>query len=249
VSTSPLYIPSNGEVCFWAEVNYTGGGTVTTPEECITAIPSSFVYINLDAAVAGPLDIVTHPMDTAGVLDVTGYINYPVDPVKLRPATLENTVTYSIVSGSLPSGLSLTTIDATRAQIAGIPTVAGSFSVGIEGVDEDGYTDSVIINYTISSDVPPPELSGNVDAGYDGSSGSGSVDLNTFNSGGPATSWALTEDPDGGPMPSEISFDSATGILSVSAPCVWWYGQVTATNATGSSEASISVYDQNCMMF
>jgi hypothetical protein len=248
-ATSPLYIPSNGEVCFWAEINYSSGATATTLQECVTAAPSSLVYIDLVEPVVGPVAIVTQPADTAGVLDVGGYINYAVDPVKLRPVTMENTVAYSIVSGALPSGMSLTTIDATRAQIAGIPTEAGSFSVVIQGEDEDGNTDTVTINYTISSDIPPPSLPGYVQASYDGSSGSGVVDLNTFNSGGAATSWALSVGIEGGPLPAEISLDSATGVLSVSASCIWWYGQVTATNASGSSEAEISVSDQSCDMY
>lgn len=245
VATSPLYIPSNGEVCFWAEINYTSGSTATTLQECVSAVPSSLIYVNLVAPVAGPVDIITQPADTSGVLDEVGYIDFPVFPVRLSPTTIENTVSYSVISGSLPGGMSLVVMDATRALIVGIPTEAGSFSAVIQGEDEDGYTDSVTINYTISSDTPPPELPSNINASYNSS---GVVDLTAFNIGGPATSWALSYNPawEQEPPPPGVSLDSATGLLTISDSCIWWDGLVTATNASGSSEVSIMIYDQNC---
>lgn len=247
VPTSPLHIPSNGEVCFWAEISYTNGSSATSLEECVTAAPSSLVYIDLVAPVAGPLAIATLPADTAGVLNISGYLSTPTTPVKLTPVTMESSVTYSIISGALPSGVALTPISATRAVITGIPTESGNFSIVVEAVDVDGNTDTVTINYAISSDTPPPNLGAYVEVLY----GNPPVvyDLNDYNTGGAATGWELSYNPawEQYPPPSGVSLDPVTGLLTISDTCVIWEGMIIATNSSGSSEATIRIDDYpNC---
>lgn len=244
IPTSPLYIPSNGEVCLWAEISYTNGSSATTLQECVTAAPNSLIYVDLFAPVAGPLTITTIPVGTAGVLDVTGYINYPITPVKLRPTTMESSVSYSIVSGALPNGVTLTSIDATRSQLAGIPLESGNFSVVIEGIDVDGNTDTVAVNFTVINDVPPPALDGLIQI----SNGIGVYNLSDYNNGGIATSWALSYNPlwEQGPPPASVTFNTTTGVLTLSEDCTWWQGKVIATNSNGSSEANIDIFNPNC---
>ncbi len=245
--TNPLYIPSNGEVCFWADITYTNGFSATTLVECVTAAPSSLIYVDLYAPVAGPLAITTQPIDTSGVLNVSGYLNYPVTPVRIRPVTMETAVSYSIVSGILPSGMAMTTVNATQAMIAGIPTEAGNFSIVVEAVDVDGNTDTVTINYMISTDTPPPDLGTFIEINY--SNPPVVYDLNDYNSGGDATSWTLTYNPlwEQVPPPSGVSLDPATGLLTISDTCVYWQGIVIATNSSGSSEVGIWIDDYpNC---
>ncbi|MDH5184205.1 MAG: carboxypeptidase-like regulatory domain-containing protein, partial [Gammaproteobacteria bacterium] len=60
-STAPLYIPSNGEVCFWAEISFDNGSNGTTAETCFTAVPGSLVSVDLVAPIAGPVNIFTRP--------------------------------------------------------------------------------------------------------------------------------------------------------------------------------------------
>lgn len=243
--TAPLYIPSNGEVCFWADISFDDGSSGSTLETCLTPAPGSLVNVDLLLPVAGPVNITTTPADTAGVLDVMGYLGYAIEPVQVKPTTYETTVNYTIVSGTLPTGLSLNTVNATRADITGVVTETGSFSVVVQGIDADGTTDTVTINYNVTTDVPPPELPGWIyaDIWYSPAT----LDLNIYNTGGAVTTWALTYNPawEQSPPPPEITVNPSTGLLTISGgSCVWWYGSVTATNASGTAESSIDV--TNC---
>lgn len=58
-------------------------------------------------------------------------------------------MTYSVLSGSLPGGLSLTTIANNEAKISGTPTTAGTFSFTLRAVNSIGTSDqafSITIN-------------------------------------------------------------------------------------------------------
>lgn len=349
VPTSPLYIPSNGEVCFWADIEFDNGSSGPTPEVCVTAAPGSLINVDLVAPGTGPVVIATQPAAAAGILDMAGSLSFPVDPVSLRTATFETSVNYAIISGALPSGLSLNPVTATRAEIVGVPTESGAFSIVVEATDSDGFTDTVIINFnittepvvittspaptagvlqmngylgfpvtdvqvfptsletdvtysilggglpagltisqatttmatisgvptetgvfnvivratdndgytdninvrfTVTADTPPPLLDEFISVGF-GRGGSGlpeQFDLNSFNFGGPVTSWTLTEDiiSGAGPVPAGISLDPVTGILTITEYCIFWSGQLTATNGGGSSTVPIEIYDGGC---
>jgi len=155
VSSSPLNIPSNGEVCFWAEINFDNGSTGTTLEQCVSAGPNATVNIDLVSPISGPVNIVTTPAATANVLDVLAYENYPVQRVQVQTSTFETAVSYSIISGVLPAGLSLNTVSAVRAEIVGVPLSFGDYTVVIQA-DDGTSIDTVTINYTVTTDVPPP---------------------------------------------------------------------------------------------
>lgn len=243
--TAPLYIPSNGEVCFWAEISFDNGSNGTTAEACITAAPGSLVNVDLVAPIAGPVNIVTRPADTAGVLDVVAYLNYPIRRVQFQPTTYETAVSYAIVSGTLPAGLSLNPANPTSAEISGVVTEAGAFTVVIQATDAEGDTDSITVNYTVTADTPPPELD-YVDVSY--TDVPASFDLNVFNLAGPATNWILSENiiSEDGPPPAGLSLDPATGILTVTEWCIFWQGDVTASNVSGSSTSTIYVENWGC---
>lgn len=243
--TAPLYIPSNGEVCFWAEISFDNGSNGTTNESCITAAPGSLVIVDLVAPIAGPVNISTRPADTAGVLDVVGYLNYPIRRVQFQPTTYETAVSYAIISGALPAGLSLNPVNPTGAEISGVATVTGSYSVVVQAIDAEGDTDSITVNYTVTADIPPPELDW-VDISY--TEAPASFDMNLFNLAGPATSWMLSENiiSENGPPPAGLSLDPATGILTITDWCIFWQGDITASNASGSSTSSIYVENWGC---
>lgn len=242
--TPPLYIPSNGEVCFWADITFDDGSTGSTLEQCLTAAPNALVNVDLVQPIPGPLNIVTSPADTAGVLDVTAYLGFPVSRVQIKPTTYESSVSYAIVSGGLPAGLSLNVIDATRAEIAGVPADPGPFSVVVQGTDADGTTDTVIIHYDVTTDVPPPELPAWISA-YDFNDPA-MIDLNMYNEGGPVTHWTFSYNPlwEQGPPPPSIILDPSSGVVTITGSCEWWSGLVIASNASGSSEANIDI--SNC---
>ncbi len=151
-STYPLYIPSNAEVCFWAEITFNNGTTVTTQEVCRTATPSSTINVNL-GLVSADLALAVTPYET-----ITTEINQAAVQLIVLPTTYESSVTYSIVSGSLPTGVTLSSISATRAVIAGVPTQEGTFDVVIQGVDSDGTMATADITYSVVEDNTPPVI-------------------------------------------------------------------------------------------
>lgn len=245
IPTSPLYIPSNGEVCFWADITFDDGSTGSTLEQCLTAAPGSLISVDLILPIAGPVNISSSPAATAGVLDVTGYLGYVVPPVQIKSTTYETTVSYSIISGSLPAGLSLNSVNATRADIVGTVTQSGDFSVVVQGTDADGTSDIITINYHISTDTPPPELEYAFVSYTDVPN---SYDLTVFDLAGSATSWSLSENiiSENGPPPASISLDPATGILTITDYCIFWEGNLTASNSSGSSTNTIYVENWGC---
>ena len=157
---SALAIPSNAEVCFWAEITFTNGSAATTNESCITTNPNENVTIHLSIA-GGALSLAAFP-DT----NITGFINYPIQTVKIQPNTAETSVNYVVNSGILPTGITLQTINGTTAVLSGTPTQAGTFSVDIKGTDSDGNESIISIDYNISSETSVYEIRFNTNPVY-----------------------------------------------------------------------------------
>ncbi len=147
VPTSPLFIPSNGEVCFIADVNYADGTSGTTQEVC-DVYTGTDNTITLTASEPGPLNIAANGNN--GPLDIAVFSGINLSKIRLYPTTAETNISYSVVSGSLPPGLSLNVIDAVRAEIVGTPNTAGSYTVEIGATDSDGNLDNLVINFNIS---------------------------------------------------------------------------------------------------
>ena len=68
----------------------------------------------------------------------------------LAPASLPTT--YSVVSGALPPGLTLTSISGDLGSIAGIPTLAGTFSFTLRATNAYGTADQAfaIVIYAVT---------------------------------------------------------------------------------------------------
>ena len=136
-------MPSNGETCFWAEINYLDGSQATTSEECINP-GSSTLSVPLGEPSSADLAIVASPVITAPIV---GLKNIPIKIIQLQPFSIETDVEYTVKN--LPAGMSLTMTDVTKAIIAGIPTVAGTFTVEITGTDSIGNMDFITLIYSI----------------------------------------------------------------------------------------------------
>lgn len=245
--TPPLFIPSNSEVCFWAEINFDNGSTGSTPESCLTAEPDSVVEVVLNSENDDLLNIITIPAATVDELDAIGFLGFPVVRVQLLPSSYETAVSYSITSGSLPAGLSLSAVNAVRAEIAGVASETGSFSTVIEAVDSDGNTDSVTINYNVTTDIVPPIIEESIDIRY--TMLTNTVDMNVYRvGGGPVTMWELSYDEalEQSPPPAGLSLDPVTGILAITEDCIFWEGILRASNSSGTAEASIRISDFSC---
>jgi surface protein len=142
-STQPLPIPSNGEVCFWAEVYFTNGNNATTPESCVTATPNASININLGVPDRA-LGLVASPDGK-----ILAYINTASVQTKIQPITSESKVDYVLESGALPAGVTLTSVNNTTAMVIGVPTQAGNFSPVIKGTDGTGNTATITLHYTV----------------------------------------------------------------------------------------------------
>ena len=203
----------------------------------------------MSASEPGPLNIVANGSDGPAVVDA--FDGYSIDKIRLYPVSTETSVTYSIVSGSLPAGLSLNTVDALRAEIVGTPSAAGTYSVTVEATDSDSTTDSVIITFNVSSDEPPPSFTRSTIFLYPNPFDTNvqSFDMNQYNEGGQVTLWALDynfqfEDS---PPPGQITINPNTGVLSISS-CIgdngnniYWNGEIVATNSAGTDISRIQV--------
>jgi len=254
--TPPLYIPSNGEVCFWADIIYNDDSYGYTENSCVTAAPSTQVIVNLTSPPSGDLHLITIPANTNGVLDVTAYKNIAIDRIQLIPTTQESSVIYTFPNangtgaGEPPTGLSFNVIG-TRAEITGTPTVATPLgepiSVAIEGKDSEDFVDSVTINFTVIDDIPPPNLPEYIYISPESLPSSTDFELN-FNSGGKATRWWLTLDPDLNwdgqppPPPDWAHFDGDNLIVDCPANAnSFWLGLVHAENGKGEVSTQIDI--------
>lgn len=237
VQTEPLFIPSNVNVCFTADITYLTSAKTQTSEQCIQSVQSNGDYVLvLESPQAGPLDIAVLGSTLADSARTTGYINFPVERLKLRPKTLETAVTYNLIGGSFPAGVTLQALDSTQAEIVGVPTQAGEFTAVIQGRagDEvDTASITFVINDTLQAPILPADMFTIAPT---------TIRLNSL--GGPVEKWELLMDQ--APIPSTYKLDAQTGLLTLTLPpntqsINTWCGIVKASNAAGASHMKLCV--------
>jgi len=85
-----------------------------------------------------------------------GFVNVPYYQAWDMPTSAE-TVAYSVLSGALPDGLSLSAISANRAKISGTPTVEDVFTFTLRAVNDFGTADK---EFTITIGADPASGAG-----------------------------------------------------------------------------------------
>ena len=230
-----MFIPANTETCIWIEYINSAGASARSDEQCIDAIASSTNNLTFLTQEEGPLDLRDSDIET------TYFVGDPLN-VSVDPFSLETSVTYSVSSGPLPAGLTLSANSATTTEIIGIPTTIGTTTVTIEGTDSDNFTDSQTLTFDII-DTPPPSLAepATLYAAV-GDAISQAITVND-NGGDDPTSWIVTL-ADGSAAPAGVS--ASGGVFTVAS----FDGTaasylVTAFNAKGASNSvTINVDDE-----
>ena len=197
----------------------------------IRATDSSITPVNADKQfylyVGDTIQIstATIPFGSVGVpFNYTLYSVYGVAPY-----------TWSIISGTLPAGLSFSA----SGIISGTPTVIGSSEVTFRVADSDNPAQTTTKTLTISID-PLTINSTSLTSGVVGSTYSQSV----VGAGGyPPYSWSI----DVGTLPTGLTFDTATGVIS-GLPTAVESRQVTFTihdylASTVSKQLTINIYN------
>lgn len=258
--TPPLFVPSGREVCYSAEITYIDGTTAVTDQQCLTRPAGSPQFdINLSAPNASAtLAIGTNIAPGAdGTVVINGHAGAPISRLSLLPLSIESSVTYTL-SGTLPTGLVLQGMPATGAEIVGVPASgsAGSYDVDVTASNDQGESDSVTVRYVIDNVLIPPELRNTYPIlfGIYIDSTSQTFSLSSLNIGGPVSSWEFLSDT-GQPLPPGLTFDAATEELHVvnadyfAAGGDEWNGTLTATNAAGSSTATVIIREDEFDIF
>ena len=145
-------------------------------------------------------------------------------------------ITYEQVSGTLPEGLSISS----SGLISGNPTTAGTYSVGIRVTNILGYADGIFV---ITVYLLPTITTTTLAYGRIGTQYSGQLTANG--------STPITYNITSGQLPTGLSLNSATGVISGDPLTVGVFNfTVVATNAGGNSTpVNLSIETGNALAF
>ena len=155
----------------------------------------------------------------------------------ITPSNTGGTATsWSITSGSLPSGLS---ISSSTGAITGTPTVVYSTASITIQASNSGGSDSTTISVTVEDEAPNIAYGGP----YTFTKNTAISTITPTNTGGATTSWSITS----GSLPTGLSFSTSTGAITGTPTAVYSTSSITiqASNSGGSDSASISITVQD----
>lgn len=144
-------------------------------------------------------------------------------------ATGNKPMTWSLISGSLPNGL---TLNAATGEISGAPEAAGVFSATVRAANDLGYDEKEIF---ISIDSAPPIIAtASLQGGTQGQEYSRTLAAES----GEVTHWVLVE----GALPPGLMLDMASGEISGTPSTGGTFEfTVMALNSAGSSTKNLSI--------
>ncbi len=190
----------------------------TTATITATSVANSSITATESITVNAVLTITTTSLP-AGTLNVpyNSFVNAAGAPAPF---------TWSVISGSLPAGLTfLTTSTSSSAEISGTPTLLGTSNFSVQVTDTSGTSVTQALSITINKPPPLSVVTGSLPDGTVNTSYSQTLQAN---SGVPPYTWSIT----GGTLPVGLTL-SSTGVIS-GTPIV-----------TGTSSFTVQVADSS----
>jgi hypothetical protein len=255
---APATLPASTiNVSYSQTVSKTGGTGAATFAVTSGSLPTGLTLTGATGVLsgtptaAGTYNFDVTATDTAGSTTTKSYTVIINSAVSVSPATLPNTTqniaysqtvsasngtgtkTFSISSGSLPTGLS---INAGTGVISGTPTTAGTYNFTVTATDSVGGTGSQAYTVVIASPitVSPASLpDSTLNIAY-------SQTVSASNGTG-----AKTFSVSAGSLPTGLSLNAGTGVISGNSSAAGTYNfTITATdtvNATGSQAYTVVI--------
>lgn len=156
------------------------------------------------------------------------------------------TLTWSIASGSLPAGLSLT-----GATISGTPTTAGSYTVTIKATDSTrGTATEKVLSGTVNADPPTVTVDTAADVTTISATGRATVAANGASTSGiecriATSAGAVAAATPTSASPSSVAATATTAVTcsfsGLSASTTYWYS-VSATNSHGTTTSAVESF-------
>jgi hypothetical protein len=151
--------------------------------------------------------------------------------------TSATTVTYSVLSGALPNGLSLTALTGNQAKVSGTPTALGPFSFTLRAHNTFGTVDKAF-SITINPNTEVVPVAVVLQGGVTGMAYSETIGAQ---GGSGSYTFAVTA----GSLPTSLSLAGGTGIISGTPSAVGTFSfTITATDTlsqTGTQNFSITI--------
>ncbi|MDR7306949.1 uncharacterized protein YhjY with autotransporter beta-barrel domain [Rhodoferax saidenbachensis] len=227
----------------YAASNLPPGLAVNTSTGAITGTPTTSgdyaVTLSADnASGTGSLNVVMRIHATAAPVINSGAAGSGTVGSAGTAYTITTTGTngpitsYSVVSGSLPAGLTLNT---STGVVSGTPTTSGVSTVTLGAVNSGGVTGSLAVTFTITPNAVPVISSPSNGTTTALALGAAMSPITITASNPPLTAFALAS----GTLPTGVSLNTGTGVISgtPTVPSASSAVTLTATNAVGTSAA------------
>jgi hypothetical protein len=220
-------------------LNATTGDITGTCQAVYATASVTITATNADGSGATSPDFTVD----AGVPSIV-YIGTPyneTENVAIGAGSIVPTATFSPITsyaetGALPAGVTLSPV---TGEVSGTPAIgsAGTYNLIVEATGPGGTSPPAPLDISVAPAAPIITYAGSP---YSNSSGLPFGPVFPTNTGGAATSWAVTA----GALPTGVSLNAGDGSLSgvtLDPPGSTANFTVTATNGTGSSAAAVTI--------
>jgi hypothetical protein len=205
----------------------TSGATYNTPASVTTTFTATVTATSVtDTSKSASLQITVNALPTIttqSVAQATAGVNYSAT---INSSGGSSPYTWSLSSGTLPTGITVGSSTSNSVTISGMPTGPGSSPVTFKVVDATGASSSQAMTITVNPPAPLVITTNSLQPGVMGTAYNQTV---TATGGVPSYHWAITA----GSLPAGLSLNANTGAIT---------GTPSGTY-TGTSSFTITVTD------